>query len=658
MDRTHGPRAPHVGIDADGAKADGTLRASADVVRLLPIGVMTFRYEEPETLTLLDVNPAALAMVGGRVENWVGKQFDELWPAAMTAKVKPGVLAAARGDDPYQGEVALRRNTELRHAFRVRGFAIPDGRVVMAFEEITEQRRAEESLLQSEAEYRSLLEDLSDVVFAADADGVVTYISPAVTSLLGYRPEDVMGRPYTEFGPPGELPTLADLAATFAAAPAAAPLEYRLLTRSGEVRWVRTSGTLQYGDDGAVVGLHGVFGDITETRRTAEALEKAHRDMELVLNATHDYVTYYSPDMVVQWVNRAAGHAIGKSRADIVGRPCRSVWRCQSQGADDCAVKRVLETGAPCETRMKTPEGKTFIVRAYPAFVDGKLAGAVEATVDITASQRAKEERGVLEAQLRQSQKLEAIGTLASGIAHEVNNPLMGIINYAELIADRVQDDRLREFADGIKEEGARVAGIVRNLLSFARQDHEEFVLTRPENLVDTALSLVRALLEREGIDVRVDVPADLPALSCRPQQVEQVLLNLLMNARDTLNERFPGTGSQEKHMTVRARVVRADGSEIMRLTVEDNGLGIPEAIRDRVFDPFFTTKPRDRGTGLGLSISYGIVRDHGGRLRIEGLSPPRGATAVHVEVPVRRGLPGEGDASCAKSSRRPSASP
>jgi signal transduction histidine kinase len=438
----------------------------------------------------------------------IGMRFEELWPPKMVEKLKPAILETARSGTPYENEVILRGDGGIRHAFRMRGFAIPDDRVVIAFEETTEQRRAE------------------DVV------------------------------------------------------------------------------------------------------------EQARRDMDLVLNATSDFLAYYSLDHTVQWVNRAAMREIGKPIDQIVGRPCYDVWHCAGQNESTCAVRRVAETGRPSDVRVKTPSGQTFVVRAYPAFDDGRLVGVVESTVDITASVRAREERQQMEAQLRQSQKLESIGTLASGIAHEVNNPLTGMVNYAELIAMRVQDDSLRAYAEGIREEGARVAAIVRNLLSFARADSGETVAVPPACLVETTLLLVRALLSQDGIDLRIDVPDDLPCVRCRPQQIEQVLLNLLTNARDALNERFPDPATPEKWLVLRGRAVDEVGAPGVRLTVEDNGPGIPEALRERVFDPFFTTKPRDRGTGLGLSISYGIVRDHGGRLWIESPPAPRGATAVHIDLP------------------------
>ena len=251
----------------------------------------------------------------------------------------------------------------------------------------------------------------------------------------------------------------------------------------------------------------------------------------------------------------------------------------------------------------------------------------------VVAVVRDASDRKALEAQLRQSQKLESLGTLASGVAHEINNPLMGMMNFAELIEDEVDGESTRHLIDGIRREGNRVAGIVRNLLSFARQDSEDRDVEAIQEAVETSLTLIRSVLTRDGILISVDVPDDLPQISCRRQQIEQVLLNLLTNARDALNERYPGK-HKDKRIDVSAHVLSDSDGCWIRLTVADHGCGIPEQIRERLYDPFFTTKDRTHGTGLGLSISYGIVNDHGGRMSHH--SEP-GKTCFHVDLPTEQ---------------------
>jgi PAS domain S-box-containing protein len=255
---------------------------------------------------------------------------------------------------------------------------------------------------------------------------------------------------------------------------------------------------------------------------------------------------------------------------------------------------------------------------------------------DITDRKRLEVERIELEAQLRQQQKLEAIGTLASGVAHEINNPITGIMNYAQLIADTAEPtSQTAEYAKEIVHETERVATIVRNLLQFARQETQAHSSARPADLVEQTLSLFRAVLRRDQITLTVDVPADLPPIKCRSQQIQQVLMNLLTNARDALNEKYPGY-HKDKTIHVSIRPFEHDGRPWLRLTVADRGPGIPTEIQARIFDPFFTTKPRDKGTGLGLSISHGIVKEHNGMLHFE--TEVGVGTRFHLDLPVDNG--------------------
>jgi signal transduction histidine kinase len=235
-----------------------------------------------------------------------------------------------------------------------------------------------------------------------------------------------------------------------------------------------------------------------------------------------------------------------------------------------------------------------------------------------------------------QSQKMESIGTLAGGVAHEINNPINGIMNYAQLILDQMEtEDPASEFVQEILNETGRIAKIVRNLLTFARHEKQTHSPARLSDIVASVFSLIQTVMGRDQIDLRIEIPGDLPKIKCRSQQIQQVLMNLMTNARDALNERFPGY-DPEKKLHVSAQLINKAGKKFIRTTVKDFGKGIPPEVRDRIFDPFFTTKSKEIGTGLGLSISYGIVKDHGGELIVE--SEPEQYTRFHMDLPINNG--------------------
>ncbi|MCB1126283.1 MAG: PAS domain S-box protein, partial [Verrucomicrobiae bacterium] len=198
-----------------------------------------------------------------------------------------------------------------------------------------------------------------------------------------------------------------------------------------------------------------------------------------------------------------------------------------------------------CEYRVNTGKAgvrfaRTRIVQASQS-QEQDLA-CVGVTEDITEQRRQEAERQEVEARLRQQQKLESIGNLASGVAHEINNPLMGIANYAELIKDEtVETGAAGQYADEILRETGRIAYIVRNLLTFARQDTAEYGPTPVEEIIEETLALVRTIIKRDRVQLQVELPSSLPVIWCRSQQIQQVLMNLLTNGRDALNERYPG---------------------------------------------------------------------------------------------------------------------
>lgn len=244
-------------------------------------------------------------------------------------------------------------------------------------------------------------------------------------------------------------------------------------------------------------------------------------------------------------------------------------------------------------------------------------------------------ERREAEAQVIQASKLASIGELAAGVGHEINNPLNGIINCADiLIKNAKKDSKQRQFSELIRAESERIANIVRGLLAFSRQEKGSYHPTRISDIVDAVLSLSRKKIAKSNVDLRVDVPEDLPMLNCSSERLQQVVMNLLINSLHALDERFPGV-DPDKILALTATAIEHKGKPYLRLTVEDHGCGIAPENMERMFDPFFTTKGRDKGTGLGLSVSDGIVKDHGGMITVQ--SEVNRVTRFHVDLPLNR---------------------
>ena len=246
----------------------------------------------------------------------------------------------------------------------------------------------------------------------------------------------------------------------------------------------------------------------------------------------------------------------------------------------------------------------------------------------------------VMAAPMLHKQKLDSLGTLAAGVAHEINNPIQGIMNYALLLKREAPPETVvSQFADEIAFESKRIADIVQSLLRFARADGAEgaiVIAVQVAEILQGPLTLIRSSLIQHGITLEVRVEEGLPEVTCRAAQMQQVVMNLVTNAQDAVRSRAP-TRTDEKRITVEASQVTREGEMYWVVDVSDTGDGFDPSVSERMFDPFFTTKG-SAGTGLGLSVSHGIVQAHGGQITCQTVAA-RGAR-FSVEIPYRAAAP------------------
>ena len=505
----------------------------------------------------------------------------------------------------------------------------------------TERLDAYQALAESEGRFRRILENASDVIYRyrLAPDPGFEFISPAVYEISGYTPAEFYADPnmWISIVHPDYRRSVERL------------LRDKSSRGIHDMQWIRKDGQLIWIEDqhhrvtdehGDLVAIEGVARDITEYKKAQEALRLSEEQYRSLFENAALGIYQTTPDGRIIAANPALLRMLGYDSFEDLSRRNLEKEGYEAETPRSQFKERIEREGRieGMESIWIGKDGAHLVVRENAVVVygeDGKplfYEGTVE---DITEQQAAFARQRELEAQLRQTQKLESIGTLASGVAHEINNPLTGIINYAELIRERVDDHRLKEFAESIMAEGGRVAEIVRNLLSFARREKETYSPARLVDILSAAMALVSEMMKKDRIHVDVDIPEDLPTLRCRSQQIQQVILNLLTNARDALNERYP-KGDEDKRIRIRAWSIDGDDGPMVRTILEDYGPGIRAEHLDRIFDPFFTTKPRDRGTGLGLSVSYGIVREHHGHMRVE--SEPGRFTRVVLDLPIAEG--------------------
>jgi PAS domain S-box-containing protein len=286
-----------------------------------------------------------------------------------------------------------------------------------------------------------------------------------------------------------------------------------------------------------------------------------------------------------------------------------------------CMAEEALESQTPVCKPGVAVGNRMYEIHWVPLDMDMYLHFVVDVT-----------DRLIAENQIRESEKMRSIALLASGVAHEINNPISGIMGYAELTLDTVGADHpVAGFAREIIHETRRVADIVKNLLRFARQEENDQSTASVRDMIEGTLTLVRTLLRHSRVILEVDIHEKLPPIRCRIQQIQQVLMNLLTNARDALNEKYP-EHHPDKKILITARPIEENAATWVRITIEDHGTGIPTEIQTRIFETFFTTKSRDKGTGLGLSISTDIIKGHHGRITFD--SKPGQYSRFHIDLP------------------------
>lgn len=369
--------------------------------------------------------------------------------------------------------------------------------------------------------------------------------------------------------------------------------------------------------------------EISERKRIEEIFRKLLKEFNTLLDAISDpFLMLLSPDLKIMWANRGAVSVMGREMTDLIGQNCYRLWHNRPVPCDPCHVLRSFGTGNSESAQRQTADGKIWDFKAFPIKdEDGKILSVIDVVSDIT-------ERLALQTEAIRAAHLASIGELAAGVAHEINNPINGIINYAQILINRSNaESREYEIADRIRKESDRIATIVKNLLSFARDRKGERVPCRVQAVISDALSLIETQLRKEGILLKVRLADDLPEIIASPQQLQQVFLNVMNNARYALNQKYPDL-NENKIIEISCEKISAKDPSNVQIIFRDHGTGISAHLLDKVKNPFFTTKPAGRGTGLGLSISHSIISDHNGKLIIHSIEGE--STEVAIILPVR----------------------
>lgn len=400
-----------------------------------------------------------------------------------------------------------------------------------------------------------------------------------------------------------------------------------LLTKEGRERYISWHGSIRHNIESGQIGLVMLGIDETDNLSAGRQLNMFTARWEKIFIAIQDPALVISGENIIVEANPATCAAAKKTRKDVIGKNVCDIVHGGHGGGMQCPLEKLIGAGKPriTETELHGLHG-TYMLTISPLIEENG-----ESNTTLLLARNLTEEE-VLRAEAIRAAQLAAIGELASGVAHEINNPINGVINYAQLILDDPTDEENATNLENIIAESKRIAGIVSKLLDFARRREETPAFADLRSIVNNSLQLVGHLLKKDGIHCSVTIQAGLPELKCNEQQLQQVFLNIISNSRYALNSKYPRPCA-DKRLVIKGEICSEKNRPIIRLSFTDYGTGIPSEIRNRLFEPFFSTKKKGEGTGLGLSISHGLICDHGGKIRVR--SKPGEWTTFHIDLPV-----------------------
>ena len=585
----------------------------------------------------LAVNPAFEQIIGVKAADVIGRTALEVVHDLDPERIFIYTQVARSGEPAF-----FQRYSPLRNKhFEVAAFRPNPAQVAVVLNDITKRKVAELELRESRRQYAALLGNLPGMVYRSPPERQQTmeFVSDGCRDLTGYEPEDLINDRVISFDDiihPDYREVVWTQWQACIREKRQLSMEYEIISRQGERKWVWEIGGAIHDDAGNLTSLEGSITDITNLKQARVERER----LMTAIEQTQDAVLITDAQGTIRYRNPAFTQITGYTREETIGRKPNLLQDGEPGAEAFKTIWEQIKNGTPwngiLNTRVK--DGRTITERvSISPVVDetGRITNYVSVSRDITKELEEAEERENLQAQLQQAQKMESIGRLAGGVAHDFNNMLQAILGYTELALEQVTpDDPVYGDLAEIQKAAQRSAALTRQLQLFARRPAlEAKVLCLNETIEDLMLMLHH--LNKPGIEIIWQPHEELPMVRMDASQLDQLVTNLFVNARDAIAANGQITLAT-RPVSVRTTIRNLHGDitpgDYVVFSVADTGSGMTPDILTHIFEPFFTTKKAGHGVGLGLAMVYGIVQQSGGMIQIQ--SQVNQGTTFQVYLP------------------------
>lgn len=570
---------------------------------------------------ILDVNKEACEITGYLSEELINMDVLNILLPQEVAIANKRFIRLKKIGILYRVLNCLTKNKKIKQ-LEVTTIKIDDSNFLAFAKDITEAYRTQKEIKATAHEYKALFNNAGLGIGYYKPDGEIIWYNQIAAENMGGKPEDYSGKNFHDLFPQEAADIYLQRLQESISSERRVIFEDKIKLNGREIHFSSTYNNI-YNEEKELLGVEIISQDISEIRLAEKKLIDIQERYKNVFDMAAVGIYNTAADGEILNANKSCCDMLGYTLKELQQTTFLEITHPDDVAESNKLFKQLINENKPVHVKKRCirKNGTEVNVALTASMVrDDNNIPLYSVTIiqEIDKEIKLQKENKRMLAHLNNQQKLESIGILAGGIAHEINNPINGVINYSQLIIDDIKAFRDNSYyATEIIHEAKRISEIVKNLLQFSRQETENPSYTDINLVLNHTVSLVKALIKKDQIEISLDLCENLPKIKCREQQIQQVILNLITNARDSLNSKYTEY-DENKKIDIKCTMLKEDTLKWIRVSVMDTGLGISKEIRNKIFDPFFTTKSRNKGTGLGLSISYGIIAEHEGRITLE----------------------------------------